>query len=101
MFEANAEGIDELLHGDQAVAFLEQVANIYKPEIERVAPLGSGSVKFRDTISVHVQGGEVAVATDDPFWHLLEYGSVNNPPYRPFTAAAENLGLDFHDTGAP
>lgn len=101
MFESNEAGIDELLHKPEAVAFLEQVAHVYAAEVERVAPEGAGSVKFRDTIDVHTQDDEVTVTTSDSVWHLIEYGSVNNPPYRPFTAAAQNVGLDFHDSGAP
>lgn len=38
--------------------------------------------------------------SDDPFAHLVEFGSANNTPYRPLTRAAETLGLDFKDAVA-
>lgn len=31
----------------------------------------------------------------DAFAHLVEWGSVNNPPYAPFRNAIETLGLRF------
>lgn len=31
--------------------------------------------------------------------HLIEFGSVNNPPYRPLTRAVQNAGLDLKDRG--
>lgn len=106
MFEPNPAGLDELLHGSEAGAHLTTVARAYKDEVERIAPQGHGSTHFGDTIEIGEatdDHGEsmVTVETSDPFWHLIEFGSANNPPYRPFTAAAENVGLEFHDTGKP
>lgn len=31
----------------------------------------------------------------DPFWHLVEYGSKNNPPYRPMTRGVRAAGLRY------
>jgi len=28
-------------------------------------------------------------------WHLMEFGSYHNPAYRPLTAGAEAVGLDY------
>jgi len=41
--------------------------------------------------SIGVSG--TAVTTSDPFWHLIELGSVNNPPYAPMRRGAIAAGL--------
>jgi hypothetical protein len=35
----------------------------------------------------------------DNFWHLVEYGSVNNPPYMPARKGVLMSGLRFVDDG--
>lgn len=35
----------------------------------------------------------------DNFWHLVEYGSVNNPPYAPARRGVIASGLTFVDDG--
>lgn len=37
----------------------------------------------------------VTVGTTWPFAHLIEWGSVNNPPYAPLRKAVTGLGLRF------
>jgi hypothetical protein len=34
-------------------------------------------------------------------WHIIEYGSVNNPAYRPLTTAVESLGIEYDPEAAP
>lgn len=41
--------------------------------------------------------GRYRVALLDPFWHLVEYGSKNNPAYAPVRRAVRALGLRFED----
>jgi hypothetical protein len=41
------------------------------------------------------QGG--SVYTTSEIWNLIEWGSINNPPYHPLSSAALALGLDFHE----
>ncbi len=41
------------------------------------------------------------VVTSDPFWHLEEFGSVNNPPHRTFARATVAVGLDYVDERGP
>jgi hypothetical protein len=50
--------------------------------IRRIVPIGS---------RVHLH---------DNFWHLVEYGSVNNPPYAPARRGVVMAGLRFVDDGA-
>lgn len=44
-------------------------------------------------------GAEIDVDWLSSVWHLLEFGSVNNLPYRPLTRAAQNQGLRVIDRG--
>jgi hypothetical protein len=39
-----------------------------------------------------------AYGSDGSDWHLVEYGSVNNHPYRVLERAAREAGLDFEAT---
>lgn len=47
---------------------------------------------------VRVRGNRVVLL--DPFWHLIEFGSANNPPYAPVRRAVRALGLRFADAHA-
>lgn len=44
-----------------------------------------------------VEGSDApaTVESDSPFWHLHEYGSINNPPTRPLSRAVTDAGLEF------
>ena len=41
------------------------------------------------------------VRTKDNFFHLIEYGSRNNPPYAPVRRGTIASGLRFDDPGRP
>lgn len=47
---------------------------------------------------VGIEDGEVAIGNADPFAFLIEYGSVNNPPFAPIRRAVRAAGfrLDEH-----
>lgn len=47
--------------------------------------------------SVEVRGARVL--TRDGAGHLIEHGSVNNPPYAPLRRGAEQVGARYVDTG--
>jgi hypothetical protein len=47
--------------------------------------------------SIEVRGARVL--TRDRAGHLIEHGSVNNPPYAPLRRAAEAVGARYVDTG--
>lgn len=39
--------------------------------------------------------GDKVIAGDKSFWHLVEFGSMNNPPYRPLTRGVRATGMRF------
>lgn len=51
-----------------------------------VVPMAGGAKGFR--VEIH-----------DIAWHIIEYGSVNNPPYAPVRRAVTELGWRFDDAG--
>lgn len=64
------------------------------------APVNTGAYvdSIAATSPVIEEGVATAkVVTDDFAWHLVEYGSVNNPPYRPMRTGVERAGLQFKD----
>lgn len=58
----------------------------------QLAPRGDTGKTARSFIVVD-EDGEVRVGNTDPFFHLTEWGSVNNPPYAPLRRAVTAAGL--------
>lgn len=48
----------------------------------------------------HIEVRGTTIRFEDPFWHLSEYGSRNNPPQRNALRGVRAAGLRFEDTGA-
>lgn len=46
---------------------------------------------------IEVRGNRVVFL--DPFWHLSEFGSVNNPPQRNALRGTRAAGLRYEDAG--
>lgn len=38
-------------------------------------------------------GWHARIGSDDPFWHLVEFGSANNPTYAPLRRGVERAGI--------
>lgn len=54
--------------------------------------------RFQFSILRTQQDGDgviITAGTKYPFAHIIEYGSVNNPPYAPLRKAVTGLGLRF------
>lgn len=67
------------------------------------APVRTGA--YRDSLDMSVGVGAAGmmvgrVLSTDPFAHLVEFGSVNNPPYAPLRRAVESVGLTVTDSRA-
>lgn len=73
---------------------LHEVAEKVGEQAARLTPRGeTGKAAERFVVDENLVGNE------DPFFHLIEWGSVNNPVYAPLRRAARALGLRFEDTG--
>lgn len=45
-----------------------------------------------------VRAVEDRIETTDPFGHIIEWGSVNNPPYAPLRNGVRNAGLRLDES---
>lgn len=100
-FTLDEAGLDRFLGDAPAIRVLtdraEQVAREWQDNDPRSRPGGHEPPDIRVGDVTHERGvPEVPVVTMDSLWHVIEYGSINNPPYRPATRAALNAG-DFKD----
>lgn len=66
-------------------------AEAIKRHAEHAAPRGSG--RTARSFVVRTDGDTVQVGNTDPFFHLTEWGSINNPPYAPLRRGVKAAGL--------
>lgn len=84
---------DKLEGSDVAAGVLEGVARtLIKPAVEAATPRGASGQAHR-SVRVDRDGDTVRILSTDPFWHLIEWGSVNNPAYAPLRRGARAAGL--------
>lgn len=94
--------LEEQFIGDAVTKKAEEVTQHAEELAPNVTGRNKGSYKTRPAeVEPGADGKPLqrAVAySDDPFDHLVEFGSANNPAYRPLTRAAQELGLEYDDT---
>lgn len=97
-FDERALG--EFLRTDRAANdFLRQEAERILSYAIGVAPRKTGN--YVDYLKVYPYRYWYRVISFDYFGHLVEFGSKNNPPYRPITTAAEASGYRFVEDDKP
>lgn len=69
------------------------VAGVVAQHVRNAAPQVTGKY------AASIKTSEETVYTDDPFGHLVEWGSANNPPYAPLRRGVQAAGLRL-DEGA-
>lgn len=89
-FEAELERESSVEHG--LLAFAEEVKAI----AERIAPRGQTGF-YHESIRVFRQGDRIFVGTIDWAGHIVEWGSVNSPPYGVLRRACQEAGLELHE----
>lgn len=94
-FVPDQRGIDEALNSPEMAALLTSLA-----ELARAAAHARGANRRGGEIVVSPatpEGGSLSASfgSTSSFWHLEEFGSANNPPYRTLTNAALAAGLRF------
>jgi hypothetical protein len=99
----NPEGIKEVGFMPGMRAFTTDMASRYARVAASLTPLGQKGM-VRRAIRVGVPGADrESVFTDVygawSFWHFVEFGTMNNPPWAPFRNAAEQLGFRWDDPG--
>lgn len=81
------------------VAKLTERAGSVAERAAVLMPRGQSEARghIADKFKVEVVDDEVRVGNTDPFFHLAEFGSVNNEAYAPLRRSAASLGLRFEE----
>lgn len=95
IFTPNPKFIDELVADPATHAVMEGFANTALA----FATAESPTKEFSDRLAVEDDGDGVALVNDWSLWAIIEYGSVNNPPYAPIRRGIEAAGLQLTDPG--
>lgn len=104
-FTPDPKGIADFLSEKWALDHVDRVDKALVSLAARAAPFGvdqrRGHIRNRFEIEPArptSHGAEGAAGNTDRLYHLIEFGSANNQPYRPLTRAALELGLDLEET---
>lgn len=81
----------EVRQQPQYKAAMAERAEVLGHVIQAAAPYNTGYYYRR----VRARGNKVY--TRDFFWFLVEWGSVNNPPYAPVRRSVRALGMRYED----
>lgn len=90
-YEPNRAAEPEIAAYPGTQAVLRTAAGVARIEIRAAAPHKTGYYRR------HLSARGTRVLIGDPFWHLVEFGSVNNPPYAPVRRGIRAAGLTFID----
>jgi hypothetical protein len=86
-FERNPAFLTELQNEREFVAHMRASTTQVAAAIREQAPKQTGYYRR------HVVPRGTQVRLEDPFWHLVEYGSRNNPAYSPARRGVIAAGL--------
>lgn len=97
--ELDLGALQQYLTNNPAVqAALDEATEITKTNIEEGTPKKTGYAR-RSLIVRRPARTRRRIYSRDPFWHLIEWGSINNPPYGPMRHGARETGLRFDEHG--
>lgn len=100
-FYGNEAGQAAFLASREVGTYLDRLGKRVARTTRTETPLGRTHDAWKSIGStgptMTVAGPEVTVYSTDPFWHLIEFGSVNNPAYAPMRRAVARHGLNFRD----
>lgn len=95
-FAPNPGAVAEILNGPAAGEAIETVAAIAQQAIKSASPSRTYTPTILAPEPVRAALGMSArIATTSSIWHILEYGSAKNPPYRVFANGVQRAGLDY------
>lgn len=97
MFKPNPHAITELEREAEFQQLQQRAAREVVGEARSIAPDGGPHRGYRETLRVGRHDGDPTAETTDPFSHLIEFGSANNPTYAPLRRAVRAAGLDYRD----
>ena len=100
-FKPNPNLVRELAREPWAQDLLREAAEAVEDEARRNSPLGDDFVGYYGRFATRVGRLSATVGNTDIAAHLIEYGSVNNPPYAPLRRGVSAAALRFVDRDAP
>jgi hypothetical protein len=90
----NRDAVDDL--GREAEPYLLDSSKIIGEAIVAAVPRDDGVMaRSYDPRAQIAERGEAHLFVGSPFWHWLEYGTANNPPYRPVQRGVETTGTRY------
>ncbi len=92
-FVPNPRATEDLQGDAEYQDAMARIARTVAAEVEDAAPHVTGYYEG------HIEADGATVVASDPFWHLVEFGSINNPPYAPLRRGVVAAGLRFVDAG--
>ena len=81
----------EIRAQDSYRAAMYDAAKEVATSVRRNTPRGSGAASR--SIVITRDGNTYRVGSTDPFFHLIEFGSINNPAYAPLRRGVLTAGL--------
>lgn len=99
IFRPNPTFAAEMARTPRMQRVLLEAAQAIADEGRNAVPVGDDPRRghIRDRIRATQQHGDTRTEIDDPFGHLAEWGSVNNPAYAPLRRGVEAAGLRFRE----
>lgn len=97
-FNLNLAGVEDVIQSVGTTAALNEMADKVVDGVEGQARRFAHTGRFAESIEKTdvkktAEGKGITVTSTDRDAHIIEWGSVNNPPYAPFRKAASSLGL--------
>lgn len=96
-FTLEPVGLLALLNDTEARGFVEQLAQKGAEETRRLTPPRLAKTIGSTPAETTSEGAKATFYNDSSFWHLVEFGSINNSPLRPLTRAAQSIGTRFEE----
>lgn len=92
-FTVDELGLDQFLDSADMTRVRRSAADAI---VDRAGLIMIGT-DYASTLSVEEDSDRVSASTSDPFWHLVEFGSINNDALRPLSRATQDVGCKFTD----
>lgn len=101
-FTLDRQGVKKLMGSSDMGRGMRDAAAAIADEVKNQAPERTGyyARRVRHRAGDDYDGSATAeVYSLDEFWHIVEYGSLTSPPYRPMRNGVEKAGARFRDPG--
>ncbi len=97
----NPVWVAEALAEQQARDALRAPAEEIRDAVNAAVPVVTGSLQawYEQTDIVDGDGRQVRIEMGVPIGAIIEYGSVNNPPYAPMRTGIEAAGARYQEGG--